>query len=104
MRVDEDVERGRYGLDAYARAVHGMPLAEPARIQAVVTGSAEQVGERLARFAAAGARHVVVRLGALDLSSQRDQLERVAELIPALKASASAAAPAVGRVQQETVD
>jgi hypothetical protein len=32
----------------------------------------------------AGARHLVVRLGALDLGSQRDQLEQVAALIPSL--------------------
>ncbi|MGV4981202.1 LLM class flavin-dependent oxidoreductase [Streptomyces sp. NRAIS4] len=90
VRVDEDVESGRRELDAYARAVYGMPLADLERIQAVVTGSAEQVRERLTRYAAVGARHVVVRLGALDLAAQRDQLARVADLIPALKASASA--------------
>ena len=40
------------------------------------------------RYIAAGARHVVVRLGALDLHSQRDQLERVAALIPSLRDAA----------------
>ncbi|MGF1236651.1 hypothetical protein ACQSME_05235 [Streptomyces sp. 2-6] len=50
--------------------------------------------ERLARYAAAGARHLVVRLAALDLRTQRDQLERVADLTPALRA---AAAPTPGR-------
>ncbi|WP_433447565.1 LLM class flavin-dependent oxidoreductase [Streptomyces sp. CA-142005] len=99
----EDTDGGRRELDAYARAVYGMPLAELERIQAVVTGSAEQVRARLTRFAEAGARHLVVRLGALGLAAQRDQLERVAGLIPALKAAAAAAAPAVPRVQRDTL-
>ncbi|MFE8947222.1 hypothetical protein ACWDZ8_28910 [Streptomyces sp. NPDC003233] len=80
-----------------------MPLAELERIQAVVTGSAEEVRARLTRFVEAGARHLVVRLGAVDLASQRDQLERVAALIPALKASAAAAAPVVRRAREDTV-
>ncbi|MGW1811349.1 LLM class flavin-dependent oxidoreductase [Streptomyces sp. NPDC002078] len=99
----EDADSGRRGLDAYARAVYGMPLAELERIQAVVTGSAEEVRARLTRFVAAGARHLVVRLGAVDLASQRDQLERVAALIPALKAAAAAAAPVVRRAREDTV-
>jgi len=65
-----------------------MPLGELEKIQAVVTGSADQVREGLARYVAAGARHIVIRLGALDLHSQRDQLERIAALIPAVRVSA----------------
>ncbi|MGW2647383.1 LLM class flavin-dependent oxidoreductase [Streptomyces sp. NPDC001393] len=104
VRVDEDGEDGgRRDLEEYARAVYGMPLAELERIQAVVAGSAEQVRARLTRFVEAGARHLVVRLGALDLTSQREQLERVAGLIPALKASAAAATPAVLPVQPDRV-
>ncbi|MEU9340903.1 LLM class flavin-dependent oxidoreductase [Streptomyces sp. NPDC048278] len=84
VRIDEDVESGRRALDGYARATYGMPLPELEQIQAVVTGSADQVLERLGRYVAAGVRHLVVRLGALDLRSQRDQLDRVADLIPAV--------------------
>ncbi|WP_416211308.1 LLM class flavin-dependent oxidoreductase [Frankia sp. Cas3] len=71
----------------YARAAYGMPLKELEKIQAVVTGSANQVLNALARYVTAGARHIVTRLGALDLRSQRDQLERIGALIPALRAS-----------------
>ncbi|MFD5536561.1 LLM class flavin-dependent oxidoreductase [Streptomyces sp. NPDC127079] len=85
VRIEDDVETGRTALDAYARATYGMPLSELEQIQAVVTGTADQVLERLGRYVAAGARHLVVRLGALGLRSQRDQLERVADLIPALR-------------------
>ncbi|TQL18142.1 alkanesulfonate monooxygenase SsuD/methylene tetrahydromethanopterin reductase-like flavin-dependent oxidoreductase (luciferase family) [Streptomyces sp. SLBN-134] len=89
VRIDNDIESGRGALDDYARATYGMPLDELAKIQAVVTGSADQVLEHLVRYVAAGARHIVVRLGALDLYSQRDQLERIADLIPAVQAAAA---------------
>jgi alkanesulfonate monooxygenase SsuD/methylene tetrahydromethanopterin reductase-like flavin-dependent oxidoreductase (luciferase family) len=85
VRIDDGADGGRRTLDEYARATYGMPLDELARIQAVVGGSAEQVVERLGRYVAAGVRHIVVRLGGMDLRSQRDQLERVAALIPALR-------------------
>ncbi|MEU3979186.1 LLM class flavin-dependent oxidoreductase [Streptomyces sp. NPDC026672] len=82
VRIDDDERRGRRVLDDYARAVYGMPLAELEKIQAVLTGSAERIADGLRRYVAAGARHVVVRLGALDLRSQREQMERVAALLP----------------------
>ncbi|GGN32901.1 LLM class flavin-dependent oxidoreductase [Streptomyces fuscichromogenes] len=84
VRIDDDAERGRGAMDAYARATYGMPLDRLEQIQAVVTGPAARVHERLGQYAAAGARHLVIRLGALGLRSQRDQLERTADLIPAL--------------------
>lgn len=86
--IDDDVESGRRALDAYARATYGMPLQELERIQAVVTGPADHVLERLGRYVAVGVRHLVVRLAALDLNSQRDQLERMADLVPAVRAAA----------------
>ncbi|MFE3181143.1 hypothetical protein ACFXKR_09635 [Streptomyces violascens] len=81
VRIDDDTESGRRAMDTYARATYGMPLEELERMQAVVTGSADQVLQRLGHYAAA--QHIVVRLGALELRSQRDQLERIADLIPA---------------------
>ncbi|MFC3578216.1 LLM class flavin-dependent oxidoreductase [Streptomyces yaanensis] len=96
VRIDEDIESGRRALDAYARATYGVPLEELERIQAVVTGSADQVLKRLGRYVAAGVRHIVVRLGALDLRSQRDQLERAADLIPVLQTAADHASTSEG--------
>ncbi|MEV6028847.1 LLM class flavin-dependent oxidoreductase [Streptomyces sp. NPDC052036] len=84
VRIDDDIDSGRRAMDAYVQATYGMPLGELEKIQAVVTGSADQVLERLRRYAAAGVRRAVARLGALDLRSQRDQLERMTDLIPAL--------------------
>ena len=91
VRVDSSLERGRRALEDYALANYGMPLAELEKIQAVVTGTAQDVAGNLGRYVTAGARHIVVRLGALDLRSQRDQLEQVAALIPALGAAADEA-------------
>ena len=84
VRVDGSIESGRQALDDYANANYGMPLAELEKIQAVITGTPEQVAEGLSRYIAAGALHLVIRLGALGLHSQRDQLERIAALIPML--------------------
>ncbi|MFF7191726.1 LLM class flavin-dependent oxidoreductase [Streptomyces sp. NPDC008222] len=91
VRIDDDIDSGRRTMDAYAQATYGMPLGELEKIQAVVTGSADQVLERLRRYAAAGVRRAVARLGALDLRSQRDQLERMTDLIPALRTPADRA-------------
>uniref|UniRef100_A0AAU2W2E7 LLM class flavin-dependent oxidoreductase n=1 Tax=Streptomyces sp. NBC_00008 TaxID=2903610 RepID=A0AAU2W2E7_9ACTN len=91
VRIDNDIESGRRALDDYARAIYGVPLEELEKIQAVVTGSADQVLDRLGQYIDAGARHIVARLCAPDLRSQRDQLERFAELIPAVRAAADRA-------------
>jgi alkanesulfonate monooxygenase SsuD/methylene tetrahydromethanopterin reductase-like flavin-dependent oxidoreductase (luciferase family) len=85
VRVDSSIENGRRALDDYANANYGMPLDELEKIQAIVTGTPEEVTESLGRYVTAGARHLVIRLGALDLHSQRDQLEQVAALIPPLR-------------------
>jgi alkanesulfonate monooxygenase SsuD/methylene tetrahydromethanopterin reductase-like flavin-dependent oxidoreductase (luciferase family) len=84
VRVDRSLASGRRALGDYAQVNYGMPLEELEKIQAVVTGTPADVTESLRRYVAAGARHIVIRLGALDLHSQRDQLEQVAALIPAL--------------------
>ncbi|MFJ9950318.1 hypothetical protein [Kitasatospora sp. NPDC091207] len=84
VRVDDSVADGRRALDAYAHANYGLPLEELERIQAVVTGTPEDVVAGLSRYRDAGARHVVVQPGALDLPSQRDQLRRLAALLPDL--------------------
>src|SRR5262249_44449108 len=96
VRVDESVESGRRALEDYARATYGMPLEELEKIQAVVTGSADQGLEGLTWYVAAGARPFVIRLGAPDLRSPPDPLERLAALIPALRASADRASASGG--------
>lgn len=85
VRIDENPEHAHRATDDYARATYGMPLAELEKIQAVVTGTAAQVTERLNEYVTAGARHLVTRLAALDLPAHRDQMERTAALIPHLQ-------------------
>jgi len=80
VRVDTGEAAGRAQLDRYARASYGMPLADLETFQAVVTGTAEQVTAGLGAYIAAGARHLVLRLGAIGLSAQREQLDAVAAL------------------------
>jgi alkanesulfonate monooxygenase SsuD/methylene tetrahydromethanopterin reductase-like flavin-dependent oxidoreductase (luciferase family) len=78
-------ESGRRSLQDYARACYGLALEELETIQALVTGPAEHVASQLGSYIAAGARHLVCRIGTLDLKSQREQLEQVAGLIPLLR-------------------
>ncbi|RZT14673.1 MULTISPECIES: LLM class flavin-dependent oxidoreductase [Kribbella] len=84
VRVGED------SVDEYARATYGLPAEELEKIQAVVSGTPAQVQRDLARYLAAGARHLVLRPAALDFPSLYDQLEQLAALIPALRAEVAA--------------
>ncbi|WP_207938989.1 LLM class flavin-dependent oxidoreductase [Actinomadura darangshiensis] len=83
--IADDPEAGRRTLEEFCLSNYGLPLDEVAKIQAIATGTAEQVAARLAEYTSAGARHLVLRLGATGLPSLRDQLERVAPLIPRLR-------------------
>jgi alkanesulfonate monooxygenase SsuD/methylene tetrahydromethanopterin reductase-like flavin-dependent oxidoreductase (luciferase family) len=92
--IADSVEAGRRSLQDYARANYGLALEELETIQAVVTGRPEQVAAQLGRYIAAGARHLVCRIGTLDLTSQRMQLEQIAELSPLLRSPSPAGAGA----------
>jgi alkanesulfonate monooxygenase SsuD/methylene tetrahydromethanopterin reductase-like flavin-dependent oxidoreductase (luciferase family) len=80
--IDEDEDGGRRAMERYATATYGMSLNELEKIQAVVAGSFDRVRATINRYIDAGARNIVIRLGALDLRSQHQQLERVAALVP----------------------
>ena len=77
-RVEDDPRKARRALEAYSQAFYGAPLEQVEQIQVMVAGPAEQVRHRLEEYIAAGARHIVLRLAALEPD---DQLERAAELI-----------------------
>ncbi|MFI7708401.1 LLM class flavin-dependent oxidoreductase [Nonomuraea sp. NPDC049480] len=85
--VTADVEEGEQQLDTYCRTTYGLPYETVRTIQAMVAGPAEQVAGTLARYAAAGAEHLVCRVAAPSLDAQLDQLELIAEI----------ARPAVGK-------
>ena len=82
---------GRAGLDAYARATYGRPVEEMEQIQANAAGTPEAVLDKLGRYLDQGARHLVVRLAALDIEGQLAQLRRLAALRPRLDARAATA-------------
>lgn len=94
--IAPDADAGRRGLAAYARASYGVPLEQLAQIQALTAGPVADVMADLERYIAAGTRHVVCRIAALDLESVTGQLEQLAELVLALRVrgpSGSAARP-----------
>ncbi|MEU6562724.1 LLM class flavin-dependent oxidoreductase [Nocardia nova] len=80
--VDDDARRGSKALDDYCRATYRMPLETVAGIQLMMTGP--DIPAQLERFADAGARHILLRIGALDPGTFAAQLARLAELLPAL--------------------
>ncbi|GAA4571521.1 LLM class flavin-dependent oxidoreductase [Planotetraspora kaengkrachanensis] len=79
--VTDDVEGGERRLDDYCRATYGLPYETVRTIQAIVAGPAEQVAATLARYAEAGAEHLVCRIAGPSLDTQFDQLELIARIV-----------------------
>jgi alkanesulfonate monooxygenase SsuD/methylene tetrahydromethanopterin reductase-like flavin-dependent oxidoreductase (luciferase family) len=88
IALDADEQRARQRLEAYAQAYYGYPLELVATVQAYGYGAPQRCADFLAGYLAAGARHVVLRLGSLDpLPRLTDQLAEVAQtLLPAARA------------------
>ncbi|MGW1743762.1 LLM class flavin-dependent oxidoreductase [Nocardia sp. NPDC001965] len=80
--VDDDAQRGAKALDDYCRATYRMPLESVAQIQVMMTGP--DVPAQLGRFVEAGARHILLRIGAVDPATFAEQLVRIAEILPVL--------------------
>lgn len=81
--VDADSARASARLEQYTQGYYGRSLEFMSAIQAFGHGTPRQCAEWLAGFVEAGARHLVLRIGALDPG---DQLEIIArDLVPALR-------------------
>jgi alkanesulfonate monooxygenase SsuD/methylene tetrahydromethanopterin reductase-like flavin-dependent oxidoreductase (luciferase family) len=78
--ITDDREAGRHALGDYAQATYQMPLEVVETIQVLIAGPLEFVTAELNRYIAAGARHIVCRIGALGLKAQLDQLEPISML------------------------
>jgi alkanesulfonate monooxygenase SsuD/methylene tetrahydromethanopterin reductase-like flavin-dependent oxidoreductase (luciferase family) len=78
--VDDDADRGRQALEAYAKATYRMPLEQVGRIQVFITGSMAQVEAQLARYVDAGAAHVLLRIAAVDPGTFASQFARIGTL------------------------
>ncbi|GAB3416914.1 LLM class flavin-dependent oxidoreductase [Flindersiella endophytica] len=75
------VEEGRAALSTYCQAYYGAPLEYVETVQALVAGPAEHIAAQVTRYATAGARHVILRVGSLDRRIQLAQLEALAGLL-----------------------
>ncbi|MBM9506116.1 LLM class flavin-dependent oxidoreductase [Actinacidiphila acididurans] len=82
--LTDAADGGRAALDAYARSTYGRPVEDMERIQANAAGTAEAVAEKLARYVARGARHLLLRIAAPDITAQLAQLEPLLALRPEL--------------------
>lgn len=78
--IDPSPERCRRRLEEYCEGFYGRPLSFLETIQLYAAGTEEQVAERLRPYIDAGARHLVLRIAALDADEQFDQLDRFAKL------------------------
>ena len=65
----------RRALDEYTGTTYRLPLATVDTIQLFLAGSPDVVRAGLHPYLEAGARHVLCRIAALDLETQREQLE-----------------------------
>ena len=68
-------------------ATYGLPVDVLRTIQVLISGTPQQVTTGLRSYLAGGARHLVCRIAALDLRTQRDQLERITEIARTLRHS-----------------
>ena len=83
--VDDDVERGTAMAERWCDVWYEMPFSFVSSIQAFVIGSRDEIAAALGRFAAAGARHIVVRMASTDVPGD---LDRVADAVLAAPAGA----------------
>lgn len=88
VHVDGDRARAEARLEEYVQGYYGRPLEFMSAIQAYGHGTPEQCARWLAAFVEAGARHLVLRIGALDPGGQLDLIAR--DVLPALRAAAPA--------------
>ncbi|MGJ5755151.1 alkanesulfonate monooxygenase SsuD/methylene tetrahydromethanopterin reductase-like flavin-dependent oxidoreductase (luciferase family) [Streptomyces puniciscabiei] len=85
LNVQADRRRAEAALDTYVQGYYGRQLAVMNTVQAYGWGSPRECADWLAEYVAAGARHLVLRIGSLD---PRPHLRQIAEeVLPVLRAS-----------------
>lgn len=92
VHVDGDHVRAEARLDEYVQGYYGRSLEVMSTIQAYGHGTPEQCAQWLAGYVEAGARHIVLRIGALDPGDQLDLIAR--EVLPTLRAANAASTAA----------
>jgi alkanesulfonate monooxygenase SsuD/methylene tetrahydromethanopterin reductase-like flavin-dependent oxidoreductase (luciferase family) len=79
--VADDPAAGREALAAYVHRSYGMPIEIVETIQLLIAGPLEHIRDSLAPYAAAGARHLVIRFAAHGIDAQLEQLESLSALL-----------------------
>jgi len=87
LLISDDRDAGQRAVADYSVATYGLPVDVLRTIQVLISGTPQQVTAGLRSYLAGGARHLVCRIAALDLRTQRDQLERIAEIARTLRHS-----------------
>ena len=72
VAIADNASKAAGELDAYMRAYYGVPAEVMARAQACHAGTLESAAEWFASYAAAGARHIVIRLARPGLTDYHD--------------------------------
>ncbi|MGW5222812.1 LLM class flavin-dependent oxidoreductase [Nocardia sp. NPDC004085] len=85
--LDEDPEKARERLQASIQGYYNAPLGFIASVQAVFAGTAREAADWLAGYAAAGARHLVIRLATADHDASLEQFAD--QVLPLLRAEDS---------------
>jgi len=80
-------------VERYCRATYGGSLEWVSRIQLVISGGPDEVLTQLRRFADAGARHVLLRIAALDPRTIDDQLAGLAAILSPLRRTLEVRSP-----------
>ena len=88
VHVDGDHVRAEARLEEYVQGYYGRSLGVMSAIQAYGHGTPEQCASWLAGFVEAGARHLILRIGALDPGDQLDLIAR--DVLPLLRAAVAA--------------
>lgn len=94
--LTDAADGGRAALDAYAKHTYGRPIEEMERIQANAAGTPQAVADKLGRYVAQGARHLVLRIAAPDIPAQLAQLDGLVALRPELDKAVSRGLAATG--------
>lgn len=81
VAVDDQTARASERLDRFSNAYYGFSGETLRLIQAVVAGTPDECAEQLCGYVAAGANHLVLRVGDLDGKDRIDTLSTVAELV-----------------------
>src|SRR5207237_6719465 len=77
VAIADNASKAAGELDAYMRAYYGVPAEVMARAQACHAGTLESAADWFAAYAAAGARHMVVRLARPGLTDYNGMAEAV---------------------------